>query len=269
MRMWDLLATLDATIQPSLTKIHLAGYNGKEDPLDVYRAGDFQDWQSWQSQKNFQRDYVIALIQMPEPGRWLFAGAYRSRGCKPDGDGFRYQLDELPSCKELDGRLVVQFDRPGRQSYLIADNWIDQMAVAEIRAEKLSIAEFPGFKRLHITKPQLDLIARASHPSWRAALSSVAGVYLISDTQSGKFYVGSATGEGGIWQRWCTYSSSGHAGNKGLKELLGPEAMKRAASLMFSVLEIADTHASADEVLARESHWKQVLLTRIHGLNEN
>jgi hypothetical protein len=41
------------------------------------------------------------------------------------------------------------------------------------------------------------------------------------------------------------------------------------ANLQYSVLEIADTHTSEKEILARESHWKEVLLTRIHGLNSN
>ena len=37
----------------------------------------------------------------------------------------------------------------------------------------------------------------------------------------------------------------------------------------FAVLEIADTHANKDDVLARESHWKRVLLTRSFGFNAN
>jgi hypothetical protein len=36
----------------------------------------------------------------------------------------------------------------------------------------------------------------------RGALSSVAGVYLISDTLDGRLYVGSASGQGSFWQRW-------------------------------------------------------------------
>ena len=60
-----------------------------------------------------------------------------------------------------------------------------------------------------------------------------------------------------------------HGGNRNLKKLLGVDPMKRAAALQFSVLEIADIHVSDEEILARESHWKTVLLTRIHGLNAN
>jgi hypothetical protein len=34
-----------------------------------------------------------------------------------------------------------------------------------------------------------------------------------------------------------------------------------------SVLEIADTHASEQDILDRESHWMKVLGSRAHGLN--
>jgi hypothetical protein len=34
-----------------------------------------------------------------------------------------------------------------------------------------------------------------------------------------------------------------------------------------SVLEIADTHASDDDILARESYWMNALKTREYGLN--
>lgn len=37
----------------------------------------------------------------------------------------------------------------------------------------------------------------------------------------------------------------------------------------FSVLEIADTHTKPEEVLLREAHWKDVLVSRHHGNNGN
>jgi len=55
----------------------------------------------------------------------------------------------------------------------------------------MTIAEFPGFKAVDLAKSELEVIVRQNLESWRIALSSVAGVYLISDTMSGKLYVGS------------------------------------------------------------------------------
>ncbi|WP_189654688.1 GIY-YIG nuclease family protein [Paracoccus mutanolyticus] len=48
-----------------------------------------------------------------------------------------------------------------------------------------------------------------SRPDWKAALESIKGIYLITDTRTGKRYVGSAYGDQGIWSRWCAYAASG------------------------------------------------------------
>jgi hypothetical protein len=269
MRAWTLISSLDSKLKPEKTKVHLATHNGRENPLDLYRENPkrFQEWQRWQSKRNFEREFVVALIEMPETHQWLFAGAYTSGGCNPDGKGYMYKLEPRTSCDDIDGRLVVRFKRPGRQPYLYAESCIEHALLAELRSERLSTPKFPGFKGLHLKKAQLDAIVRQRCLDWHAALSSVGGVYLIADAESGKFYVGSATGEGGIWQRWMEYAVTGHGGNRRLEELL--KAKDAATNLQFSILEIADTHTSEADVLRREVHWKQILLTRIHGLNAN
>ncbi|WP_201024235.1 GIY-YIG nuclease family protein [Shewanella frigidimarina] len=94
---------------------------------------------------------------------------------------------------------------------------------------------------------------------WKSALSSVSGVYLIIDLASGKLYVGSATGEGGIWKRWNDYSFTVHGGNKQLYLLLREKGIEYSSNFQYSILEIADTHKTKDEILSRESYWKDVL----------
>lgn len=252
---------------PENTKVHLASWNGSENPLDVYLAGNFDEWQSWQNKLNFNRDFVLSLIGLPEAGKWLFAGVYESKGASQLEGMYYYQLAQRASCSELAGRLVVDFPRPGRQSYLKLEKWVEQIVLHEIRPEPLRISEFPGFRMIDLSKAELDVIVRQSITSWRTALSNVSGVYLISDTKSGKLYVGSATGEAGIWQRWLDYAGNGHGGNKELGDLLKEEGAGRAAFFRYSVLEIADIHESPESILGRESHWKNILMTRQYGLN--
>ncbi|WP_198288852.1 GIY-YIG nuclease family protein [Methyloversatilis universalis] len=251
-------------------KIHLATHNGVEDPLDVYLSGAFNKWQRHQTRRNFERKFVISLIALRPSNSWLFAGVHSSGPVvSREDDTFHYPLVEKDECKELNGRLIVHFKRPSRQAYLNAEQWADSLRVTELRPSRLTIAQFPGFKLVHLTKNQLDLIVREQLPEWRSALSSVAGVYLITDSETGKKYVGSATGQGGIWNRWCAYSSTGHGGNVEIKQMMEDLGSDHARNLRYSILEIADTHASSSEVLQRESHWKDVLLTRKHGLNAN
>ena len=269
MRVFDLLRLMEPAITPDETKVHLATWNGEDNPLDVYLAGDFPEWQRWQTKRNFEKRFVLALVALQSPNKWLFAGAYTAAGCEVKQSNYYYELSEIASCAEMNGRLIAHFERPGRQSYLKGDRWADQILLSEILPERLRIAEFPGYRAIDLSKDELDIITGQGIESWKAALSSVAGVYLISDTKTGKLYVGSASGEGGIWQRWLAYSATGHGGNVELKQLLKLDGPNRSSHFRFSVLEIADLHESREGVLRRESHWKSVLLSREHGLNSN
>ena len=276
MLMFDLLGIMNPNLNPAEAKLHLATSNGVEQPLDVYLAGNFNEWQRWQNAKNFERKFVISLIDIPhQTNKWLFAGVYRSSGSERKwSEEYNknynwYELTEEQTYKEMNGRLVVTFSRPGRMSYLLAEKWGDRISLSEIYPEKQSIGEFPGFKAVNLTKDQLDLIIRKSPESWRTALSSVAGVYLISDSGTGRFYVGSAYGAGGIWHRWSEYADNGHGGNVELKKLIADEGLQYATNFRYSILEISDLHDSQDNILQRESHWKDILMSRTYGLNAN
>jgi hypothetical protein len=271
MRLFNLLRLHEPGLDVQQCKVHLAVWNGHDDPLDIYLAGKFEDWQADQHGKNFQRRFVVSLIKTPQPDTWLFAGLYRSNGCRfvKERERYWYDLSRVESCDGIAGRLYVSFRRKGRASYLLAERWANGMNVVEFRGEPLRVAEFPGYSNVLIGKRTLDIIASEVIESWKAALSSVAGVYLISDAKTGKLYVGSATGVGGIWQRWVAYSQTGHGGNRVLRDLLDREGPDYANHFHYSILEIADTHASELDVLERESHWKHVLLSREFGYNGN
>lgn len=271
MLVFDLLRTLEPRLDPTSCKVHLASHNGFENPLQVYLAGKFDDWQAWQTKRNFERQFVVALIQLAERNRWLYVGAYEQQGSVPHPDktkeGVVYRLKPLPAAHEFAGRLTGDFARPGRQPYLNGESVASSFHLHEIKSEKLHLDDFPGFKKVNLSFGELGLIAQQRIASWRAALENAAGVYLISDGLTGKLYVGSATGEGGIWSRWCSYLN-GHGDNVLLRRLVRGDP-KRAEYFRFSVLEIADTHTGQAEILTREAHWKEVLLSRLHGHNAN
>ena len=66
MNFFQLINSLDPEISSNRCKIHLAVRAGKDDPLDHYFAGDFDEWQTWQTRRNFERELVLSLIQLPE-----------------------------------------------------------------------------------------------------------------------------------------------------------------------------------------------------------
>jgi hypothetical protein len=283
MLMYPFLACLNSEVTPANSKVHLASWNGSEEPLDVYRSGlaKFEEWQSYQRLKNFERPYVVALIQLPRTAsQWLFAGAYRSHGCQAvvygKGAGWKYDLERLTAYDSALGRLVVDYRRRSRASYRLGDTkdqatkltFDSELAVFELRSRPMGLPAFPGFKQALLDFPTLKQVIDQIEPSWRTALSAVSGVYLITDTVDGKLYVGSAGGASGIWGRWCQYMD-GHGGNRELRKLVGERGLEHAYNFRFSILETADTSASPGELLEREGHWKTVLQSRLFGHNAN
>ena len=272
MNFFQLINSLDPEISPNRCKIHLAGWDGKDDPLDRYFAGDFDEWQTWQTRRNFEREFVLSLIQLPERNKWLFAGIFGSQSSVwlEEVKLYKYRLSRRAALNELEGRLIVHHERKFRNSYLNAETLVDALTISEYRPEKMSIGEFPGYSRAMLTKRRLDIVVKQEIESWKGPLSNVAGVYVIADQATGKLYVGSATGDEGIWGRWRTYSATGHGGDKELRELLREKGPDYAEKCQFVILEIADTNASDGDVRRRESRWKELLLTRQpHGYNAN
>jgi hypothetical protein len=269
MKLFDILTLERPSLKPEDCKLHLATVNAtQEDPLDVFLAGKFVEWQSWQNHENFDRPYIVSLIKMREHSKWLFAGVHSVHRCHfiKAEQCYRYQTEEVPELTALTGRLIIEFSRRGRQPYRIAENWSAQLKVSELKPRRLVIEEFSGFTNVLLPKSKLDIIVAQEIESWKSALSSVAGVYLITDTKTGRHYVGSAYGTGGIWGRWKAYSESGHGNNKNLKNILQKMGLAHSHNFQFSVLETADTNASKDDVLERETHWKNALCSReSHG----
>lgn len=272
MKLFDLLKLQEPAFDPQQAKVHLARYNQQDQPIDVYRHGGFEEWQRWQNGNNFTSPQVVALIDDCQ-GRWMFAGLFRQQGFVIDPNPtphHYYTLERMQGTEELEGRLFCVSAYKSRQSYVHCTTVAD-MAVVELLPEKITVGSFPGFKQVNISKDELDLLVRHNTQSWRTALSSVKGIYLITDTTTGKLYVGKADGENGIWGRWCQYSSTGHGHNKALVQELGLLAGDRQRDLRFSLLEIADLQSTRQEILDRESHWKDILMSRSleRGYNRN
>ena len=260
-------AGINVSAAPKSLKIHLACWNGHEHPIDVYYAGGFKDWQEGQSRRNFRCSQVLSLIDLGKHN-WLFVGVFEILGCKPHPtkkDCFLYSTRLLPKQDEFIGRVIVHHKR-SRASYV----WykpVIALPIVEIRRDKLTIAEFPGYNAVVITHKSLKIITEQRIASWYGALANIKGVYLITDTDSGRHYVGKASGGDGIWQRWCSYAENGHGGNVELKRLLKIHGSHHMAHFQYSILEIADTHASDADILNRECHWVDVLKSRKFGLN--
>ncbi|MFC8304840.1 GIY-YIG nuclease family protein [Specibacter sp. NPDC057265] len=116
-----------------------------------------------------------------------------------------YDLRPSPFLSPLNDPIVIEWDTP-RSWHRSAS------AVSAMRMPVLEIADrdkvpFPGFDGVLLTYQQLqDMVDDARYSDWRAALSEVQGIYLITDSTNGKQYVGKADGSERILGRWTTYA---------------------------------------------------------------
>ena len=182
---------------------------------------------------------------------------------------FKYQTKELNGLSHLTGKAIIHFKKDFRASYLIGRKYEDLLFIKELRHQRMSVGDFPGYNTVRVSFGLLSVIVHQQIPSWKASLSNVSGIYLITETKKGMQYVGSAYGGEGLWQRWSTYIKSGHGYNKELKDLLKLKGKDYTKNFQFSILEICDLNASEESVIEREVHWKEVLKTRDFGLNKN
>lgn len=258
---------------PNLFKVHCAiGRTNKLEPLVEFSKGKFKEWQETQNKENFKRNYILSLI-FKNKGEWVFAGVYKSIGVKPghigNSKGFTYKTELYDVGKELIGRLIVSFEKDFRASYLKLEEHIEKFSVCEITRNPYKIESFPGYSNVHITFDLLRAIYAEEEYSWKTALSNVKGIYLISDKTNGKLYVGSAYGEFSFWNRWKQYVETGHGGNILLKELIKKNKYDYTNNFSFSILEICNINTMEDEIIKKESYWKEKLLTREFGYNKN
>ncbi len=264
------MAMLISTLIPFLEdnkvsiKLHFArGSKIREEALMEFLAGRFKEWQEYQNNRNFGREYILSLISLGNM-EWLFGGVYSVKGCKETKDGhFIYDTELTDIGEDLIGKAIIYYKRQFRQSYCCLERYIDDLEVIEIRRESYKLP-FPGYDKVSITWKELYSVIDTD--AWKTALQNQKGVYLITDTSNGKQYVGSATGDGMLWGRWKSYIDNGHGGNKDLKKLKFSYIQE---NFQYSILDVYKENTADDIILEREKWWKYVLKSREFGYNRN
>lgn len=250
-------------------KLHLAiGTKDQKEPLYALFKNNFKPWQERQTKKNFKRDYILSLIYYNHD-EWIFGGIYKQKGVRKVKDHYEYDTELLDTRKDLIGRLIIQYRRGSRQSYRFLEKYIDELKVLEILRKPYTVEAFPGYENVIIDFNTLKTIIQKGEPSWKTALSFVKGVYIITDKNNGKIYVGSAYGDESFWSRWSSYAKNGHGGNKELKKIINESGVEYTSNFQFSILEIRSSITDKEEIIKRESHWKNVIKSKEFGYNEN
>ena len=220
------------------------------------------------------RDYIVSIVYY-RPTEWIFAGVYRKIDVQRDYDlaqkkgYYRYTTELLDTRKDLIARLIFSFPNEFRQSYVLLENYYDQFIVKEILPQPYRITPFPGYENVILSFERLKEIILSEEVSWKTALSNIKGVYLITDRKNGMHYVGSAYGNDAFWSRWQAYSITGHGNNVDLMEILEKNGANYEVHFLFCSLEIRSRITDDEEIIKREKHWKDALMTREFGYTRN
>ena len=263
---------------PQNYKVHFARWSGEHYPLDVWLR-DRAEWQGWQEyypgRNHFNRSFIFALMQFHhEVDCWLFGGVYKVLALHHDAaDPSRcyYQVELTNQGKDFIGRLKVVYPYRDRSTRVRMENHYENFEVRQILRELFTGQLFPGYENIDLSFGELEAIVRNERADWKSALENAKGIYLLTDTNTKRRYVGSAYGEQGIWSRWSSYIDTGHGGNVELRELIQDAGLAYCrAHFRFALLEYRWSMTPDDTILVREAHWKRILLTReLGGLNRN
>lgn len=243
-------------------------------PYELWRdeRPSFETYQSGHSLRNrakLNAPYWAAFV-VNRAGETQLAGLYAVRylgvnessrawphapGGDPPGTCDLYELALDQRLNDLAGRLFIEWGEGGRAWIQRADK--KNKPIVALR-EAFREPDFPGFTRFIEPLSQIERLPA----TWAAALSASRGVYLLTCPRSKEQYVGSATGSGGFHARWLSYVRDGHGGNVGLRS-------RDPSDYQVSILEVAASSSSSDEIVEMEALWKRKLQSREMGLNRN
>lgn len=268
------LLRFDAAEVPNV-RVKFNIYNGYDDPLDLYKTNPDEvnvTWFLWHDDRRYFNVGQTAICLLKLRGdQWLLTTIKKITRLLDVTDGVGYDADEVKEYEQYFGRLVVEYHNPCRTMGRKYENVMDELEVVQILNEQYTGNEFPGYENVRLSYPLLKNIVDRQLPGWVDALRNQKAVYLITDTKTGKMYVGSATSQTGmLLQRWSSYAADGHGGNVELRELVKQQGLDYVKeNFQYSILENYNARMDDEYILKRESWWKETLCTRTHGYNKN
>lgn len=265
-----------------LERTKLIRHNLSSDEVSAYyEKGYIELYQRIQRPSRFKNcDYVVSFLG-EESTFGTFLGCYKVNGyvdydptlipkdisIAVESDAI-YNLERTDILADLRHRLIIDW---GKGTINWCQNGTTVKEVVEIRRRQGDIS-FTDYDHVLLTWDELHEIVlnKASYKVWENKLSAVAGVYLITDTFTGKHYIGSASGmdSGGIWGRWSEYAKTKHGGNKQLVALIASDP-DYCRHFQYSILEVLPLKQDKHDVLAKEQLYKRKLQSIRFGLNDN
>ena len=244
--------------------------------LSPYRAGReqraaFEKYQSTQPAKDrryFDAPYWASFVATPAK-ETLFVGLYATELSDREIPSFicsltgteiragwddRYSTNLVPEFLAYEGKLLIDWGAGTRSWAQYADR--KSKPILELRRTE-SEPPYPGHGAFLSQLSQVESLPS----SWRAILSSIRGIYLLTCPRTKEQYVGAAFAIGGFLARWTQHAAT--MGDAQAFRARDPEDYR------VSILEVAGSLATDDDIVAMEQRWKEKLQSLEMGLNRN
>jgi hypothetical protein len=244
-------------------------FGGDWNPIEVFKNKNHQQlldghYWNYESKKSFKEGQVTVGFIRIKGDLWLLFHIGRITKDLNVFKGIGYEYETLTQYEKFFGRLITRYKNQSQTMIRLANSVIDECEVEQILPSIFDNDIFPGYDKVNVSWVELSRVIEKD--TWKTALQSQKGVYLITDVSNGKKYVGSAYGENMILGRWQSYVKNGNGGNIGLK-VLSFDYIKK--NFRYSILDIYKSTIEDQVIIERESWWKEVLQSREFGYNEN
>lgn len=269
------LLQLIKTNESKTIKVKFNQYNGVDNPMELYKENPDEingNWLFWRTKKRYFNvgEIVICLLRLSFD-TWLLTTIKIITKEFDKINDVNYEGQELEDYKKYFGRVIIKYHKTHQTQMCHYSRVKDKFIINQILPTQFDGEDFPGYDKICLSYQQLSVIIKRNKKDWIAALENQKAVYLITDTNTGKLYVGSATSEKGmLLQRWHNYIVDGHGGNKELIELVAAKGNDYIKNFFqYSILENYNSRVDDNKILTRESWWKETLKSREFGYNKN
>ena len=267
----DLIRLMNDLNNDTKYRFHLAKTepNGGR-PLDALAKSE-NDWLDWQvyrgtERERFVKDFVVSFAQI-EGNKFLFGGIFKIISRTDEV----YDVEYTEEYRDMIGRLIIEYQGNNLRGTVFTPSYIySHSIISGIYEYRFKGEPFRSYDEINHDFSAMEIIVKNELSDWKVALSSVSGIYLISDKATGKHYVGSAHGGDGIWGRWNSYIYGFHGNNVDLVELFKKKNEEYfRENFKFAILEVMSSAKTLEEVISKESLWKRNLFSREFGYNQN
>lgn len=256
-------------------KIKFNQSNGYYDPMELFKQNPEEintQWLFWRTKTRYFSVGQIAICLLKlSYDTWLLTTIKQVTKDLDILGGINYEGEELEEYSQYYGRVIIKFKKTFMTQGRYYNPLHEELVVQQILPTIFDGEDFPGYDKVKLNYHQLFTIINRGKRDWIAALENQKAVYLITDKNNGKLYVGSATSNSKmLLDRWTNYSINGHGGNKELVALVNEKGFEYIKeNFQYSILENYNSKVDDSIILKRESHWKEVLQSRKFGYNAN